>query len=320
MVINKIINNKIIILTAAILAITGCSANSSQSAPQAASDSIAGYYGDSGGAPYEAPAAVSSEESGEMYYYDNGKMTSDSAAPDAYQGTGDQRESKIIKTGFVNLETNAFDDSVSRIETLVKEAGGYVENSNLHNANSGSRIFEAVYRVPSESFDQVKRLMEGVGRVVSSSEQQENVSPQYYDTQARLETKNVEEQRLLDMIAQTNDVKTLLALEQYLAEVRTDIEIYASRLKDIDSRSSFSTLTLSLYEQLNVRLTAGETPFGARLTNSFVNSVNNTITFFENVCIFLAGSILPLLFIAIVVTAGLVTYKFFSKKHKERIV
>jgi YD repeat-containing protein len=310
---------KPVIAALAVLMIAGCSAGKSSS-PQAIASDYAIYES------YEE-SALSMEDSAKAeagYGAVRDDMKSpapydaeEPIIPDTWQGTNDQRESRIIKTGYVHLETNSFDDSLSKIVALVNEVGGYVESSNLYSADSYSRSLEAVYRVPSESFDRVKKFAEGVGRLVSSNEQAENVSAQYYDMQARLTTKNLEEQRLLDMIGNASDVETLLALEQYLAEVRTDMEVYESRLKDMDSRSSFSTLTLSLYEQVNVRLTAGATPFGARLSNSFVNSVNNTITFFENVCIFLAGAILPLLFIAIVAGTAFITFRRFIKRHNK---
>ena len=249
-------------------------------------------------------------------------MSGGEAAPPeesaAYAGPEDVRPDKIIKSGYVSLETNIFDDCKANIENFIKSEGGYTEFSNLY-GQTDSRQFEATFRVPAEKFDIVKQSIESMGRLLSSNESQSNLSAEYYDTQARLEAKKLEEDRLLEMISKASDVNTLLALEQYLAQVRTDIEIHQSQIKNIDSRSSYSTLSVSLTEQVNARLTTGAIPFGLRMSNSFVNSVNNTITFFENAMVFLAGAALPLLFAAVLIMAALFAFRAAVKKHRARI-
>ena len=53
--------------------------------------------------------------------------------------------------------------------------------------------------------------------------------PVYTDYEARLSSLNTQEERLLDMLSKSEDVETLIALEQRLSDVRYEIEVYRAQ-------------------------------------------------------------------------------------------
>jgi len=215
---------------------------------------------------------------------------------------------KIIKTGNVELSTNHFDNDKIRLETLTKQMGGFIEQSNIYGIG-GSRRYEAVLRVPGDRFSDMKKAVEETGKLVSAGESTNNVTGQYYDTVERLSTKKIEEERVLDMIGKADNVDTLLNLEEYLGRIRTDIYQMESQIKDIDNLSSYSTINVTMTEGLNVILMADTGNFGQKLWQNFKSSANATASFFGNILVFLAGAAIPLALIALVAAAGLIAYR-----------
>jgi hypothetical protein len=264
-------------------------------------------YDDTGGGVYDE-AKIEAESD----YSVSGSAESPVNAP-IPAGELSLQSDKIIKSAFVSLETNSFDDDKTQMENLVKDNDGFIQSSNLYGYNDNRR-YEVTLRVPGENYEAVKKAVEALGRLVSSSESSENVSGEYYDLESRLKTKIIEEERVLAMIEKAYTAENLLALEKFLAEIRTDIEIYKSRMNDIDNLSSYSTITVTLTEQPNVRISTGATPFGLRLSNSFMNSINNTISFFENILVFLAGALIPLVIIGLLIIIGIAAYRRAVKK------
>jgi len=220
-------------------------------------------------------------------------------------GAGQEyRPEVIIKSAFVELSTENFGDDKTQLESLTRQMGGFIESSNIFNEGNRRR-FNVVLRVPAENFSELKAQIVKTGRHISSSENIQNVTGEYYDTQGRLEIKRIEEERILEMIGNAESVETILILEEQLGRVRTDIEIMQSWINNIDSLAAFSTITVNMTEGVNVRILDETGNFGQRLWFSFVASVGGTAAFFGNILVFLAGAVVPLALIAVLVFTGL---------------
>jgi len=292
-----------VLLTAILLSACGA-ARGSSSAPQAA--------------PYPAAMDQSASLESQLEMGTGMSATTAAAAAEApmltsgrYTGESDNNAAqpeKIIKTGNVSLTTENFDSDKARLETLTRQMGGFVESSNVYNTGA-SRRYTATLRVPGDRFADLKKAAEQTGKLVSSDESEQNVTSQYYDAQGRLASKRIEEERVLKMIGETDNVDTLLSLEEYLGRLRTDIDVLESQIKDIDSLSSYSTLNVSMAEGVNVKVLANAGNFGQRLWQSFKASASGTGAFFGNVVVFLAGAAIPLLLIALVVFTGIGAYR-----------
>jgi hypothetical protein len=221
---------------------------------------------------------------------------------------GEQRPEIIIKSGFVELITENFDSDKTHLETLTRQMGGFIESSDIFNEGSYRR-YHVVLRVPKEHFSELKEEVEKTGRLISTSENIQNVTGEYYDTQGRLEIKRIEEERILEMIENAENVETILILEEQLGRVRTDIELMQSWINNIDSLANFSTLTVNMAEVQNIRLFADTGNFGQRLWHNLRSSASNTSAFFGTILVFLAGAVIPLVLIIFLVFTGFLARK-----------
>ncbi|MDR1664001.1 MAG: DUF4349 domain-containing protein [Clostridiales bacterium] len=223
---------------------------------------------------------------------------------------------KIIQTASIEMQTDRFGETVDALRAAGPDNGGYVESANLEQYDA-SRYFYITLRVPAEKFGEVCKYAESLGKVLSSSQNAEDVSASYYDTADRLDTKLIEEERVLDMITRATKIDDLLALEERLGEIREQIEVYQSRLTSIDRQALYSTIAVSLEEVRREALALTSEGLGGRIQSAFIGSVNGVASFFQNAVIFLAGVIIPLLFAGLLVFIGVRVAKAAGKGKKD---
>ena len=321
------------ILVAALLVLTvftGCAANAKSMAADTASMDN-GYYDSKQEAataetPMEAPA-----EPEEEFAYDTVATTEAGGGaaetPEPDDSVADYT-AKIIYTASVSIETTEFDKAVAALENQVRKIGGFVESSNVtgdtqYNADGTTSIVNrwAYYtvRIPCEQFESFLHETEGFGNVTSTSRDAQNVTSAYTDYEARLSSLNTQEERLLDMLAKSEDVETLIALEQRLSDVRYEIESIERNLRNLDRKITYSTVSLTLEEVEVYTPTAPvQRTFGEKLASAFSDGWNGFTRGIQNVILGLASALPALILLAVITAAVIVCIKKARKKRKAK--
>ena len=114
-----------------------------------------------------------------------------------------------------------FDGSIAKLLALVEENKGWVEASSMSGANyrsiargsSYNRSASYTLRIPSNKFELLMGSLSEIGNVPYSHTYTENVTSQYYDTQARLTAYQTQETRLLEMMEKAETVNDVIAIE-----------------------------------------------------------------------------------------------------------
>ena len=226
------------------------------------------------------------------------------------------REQKIILEAELRMATDRFDEVSARIRGIAGESDGYVQNSEQYTAGEARRRFIITIRVPYEKYEAVFEQIKGLCVLISSSETQRNATAEYYDLQARHQTKLIEEERLIELIDRTEKIEDILKLESLLGEVRTQIEVYRTQMTSIDRLSSYSTINVYLDEVADETAVIIPANLSGKIYESFIQSVNSTIRFVQGILIFLVG-ISVQLFVILVATAiiwGLFRLRRFVKQ------
>ena len=209
-----------------LLACIGCSASSKSAAydtaisePQYAMTEEGKYE-----MPAEEPAAAETESVTTAGY--------DSADEISYDESVSDYTAKIIYSANLSLQTTEFDEAVAALERMTASFGGVVERSDVtgdisYESDGTTRVVNRwgyyTLRVPCARFEEFLTQTQGLGNVISSSKYAENVTSQYTDYEARLSSLYTQEERLLSMLEKSEDVDSLIALEQRLADVRYEI-------------------------------------------------------------------------------------------------
>lgn len=218
---------------------------------------------------------------------------------------------KIIYTGFISMQTTEFDEAVAKLEQSVKDFGGFVQDSGVQGhartMSDGTTVIQDrwahyVVRIPTDKFDLFMTSADGIGNVTNSSRSAQNVTSQYTDYEARLTSLTIQEERLLDMLKQSGDLDSLITLEARLSEVRYEIESIERNLRNLDQRLAYSTIELDVSEVEKYTPYVPVTrTFGEKLADAFSDGWTGFMDGVEDFVLFLAESLLTLIFLAAVV-------------------
>ena len=152
---------------------------------------------------------------------------------------------KIIYSGYLTMQTTKFDEALRQLEETITSLGGFVQDSSVQGntrtyADGTTAVVDrwATYtvRVPADQFNAFLTQAGNIGNVTDSGRSAQNVTSQYTDYEARLESLNIQEERLLAMLEESGDLESLITLEERLSEVRYEIESIERNLRDLDQR------------------------------------------------------------------------------------
>lgn len=288
------------ILLAAVLMLSLCACGrQNAAAPQQAPAPAGAFYADS------APAEAYAEEAADYGFAMN---TSAAAAKGESDEVPADNPEKIIYSASVTVETTDFDGSLAKLEELLHGCGGWVESSSISGANfyqksrgyDGTRSASYTLRIPSDHFDALMNSLSGLGNVPYSHTYTENVSSQYYDTEAHLKAYQTQETRLLEMMEKAETVEDIVILEDRLTELRWRIESLQTSLRNWDRRVSYSTVNLELQEVKEYTPEPEKKlSYGQRLWRSLKDGLTGVAEFFEELLIWLVGALPALLILAV---------------------
>lgn len=236
---------------------------------------------------------------------------------------------KIIYTGSVSLQTTAFDETLAALEATVAEIGGFVESSSVSgNTRTYSDGTTAVVdrwayytvRIPADQFSSFLTAAGDLGNVTNISRDAQNVTSQYTDYEARLESLNIQEERLLAMLEESGDLESLITLESRLSEVRYEIESIERNLRNLDQKLAYSTVNLDICEvEVYTPVASAQRTFGEKLSDAFADGWNGFVGFCSDFVLWFASALPGLvLFAAVVAAAVLVVLRIARRREAKR--
>lgn len=213
---------------------------------------------------------------------------------------------KIIRTASVSMETTDFDASVAALEQRVSEFNGWIASSELQGSSryDSSRYAWYTLRIPSAKMEAFLSGAEEFGTVLSSSRGSNEITTEYYDTEARLKSLQVQEERLLAILEKADTLDSVIQLENALSDVRYQIESLTGTLRRYDDLVDMATVELSLREVTSTSPVSG-TPktLGERISQQFSGSLRGLGDFFEGLLVFVIGN-LPVILVWVVILGG----------------
>ena len=157
---------------------------------------------------------------------------------------------KLIRNAQLDLEVKSFQAAFDQVSALTKAAGGYVDTSNSQKGGNGKLQGTIVVKVLPENLDGFLLKLRDLGEVKNQSVSTDDVTKEYFDTQARLVNSQKMEVQLQDLLKRENSkVSDLLAVERELGRVRGDIEQMQGQLKLYDFQVQYATVTMQIAEK-----------------------------------------------------------------------
>lgn len=214
---------------------------------------------------------------------------------DRHYGSGDDVEYslKIIRNADMRLEVSDYFLASQKVEAFAKKYNGYVSNSNAQADFNNKHRGTVTIRIPDMHFDAVIAELSMLGEIQSKNINGQDVTEEYIDIQSRIKNDEAHEERLVEMFGNATDVNEMMQVERELNRVREQIERNEGRLRYLENRVDFSTISVYMYEQQPVVKEWG-------VWKSVKNALNNSLDTLR-VMIELIGWLLPLIIVGAIV-------------------
>lgn len=201
---------------------------------------------DAAGGSYEAPESLVVSE--------NDYLTTDNTA---YQS----QTEKLVYSADIDVETKDIDFALDSIYAKIKEYGGIIQDENRR--NMGNVVYDDYYRhtsnasayiyvrVPQENYDAfINSIEDKDGNIVvcNISKNVQNMTKVYYDTESRLRSLRIQEERLFNFMESAKSVSEMLDVEDRLTDVQYEIDSATNSLATIDNDVKYSKVSLEIQE------------------------------------------------------------------------
>lgn len=153
----------------------------------------------------------------------------------------EREERMLIRQASLEIEARDLPGAIRSAEKAVGEAGGFVQDSNTNEDHAGLNI-----RVPSARLDVLLDALAALGKVRQRSIGQQDVTGQMVDMEAALKNKIALRDRLRTLLDRASDVKDVLAIEEQLTRLQTEIDSIEGNLKHIKKRVEMSAVMLNI--------------------------------------------------------------------------
>jgi uncharacterized protein DUF4349 len=220
-----------------------------------------------GGTAQVAPAA------------DQAASEQDQAAPAGEAGSTQAAQprlvdlgNRIVRTATVDLEVGKgrLDDTINRATDVVTRAKGIYVGSSTAVPAGEPASGQVSFRVPVDAFEPVLRELKALGTYRGEQSSTKDVTNQYIDLNGQLAAWRAQERVYLRLLDRAKSVADVIAVQNQLQQVQSNIERLQGQLNHLEDQSSFSTIVLQLTEPG----AAGPAEPAGRLARAWATAVN----------------------------------------------
>lgn len=159
---------------------------------------------------------------------------------------GQAPQRMVIRTASITLEVENPEAALGIVGQMTSAKEGFIVTSSTHAYSADTKSASLQLRVPAMHFEQLLSELRGMGELQAENVHGQDVTAEFIDLRARLETQRQLEARFLALLETSGDIDTTLKLERELARVRGEIEQMQGREKYLKNQVSMSTIDVSL--------------------------------------------------------------------------
>ena len=241
----------------------------------------------------------------------------ESSASTGTAGTAGLQNQKLIRTMYIDAETDDMDTLLAKLDARITELGGYWENKTIRNGSYTQtrryRSAQMTIRIPVSQLDAFVSHIEGATNIISYRENADDITLSYVATASRITALETEQQRLLELLAKAEDMTDLLLIEQRLTDVRTELEEVTSQLRLYDNLVDYGTVELSVTQVQEYTVVEEETVW-QRMGSGLKESWQSLCEFTEDLLVLVVSSLPFLIPVGLAVILLVVVFRLLVKK------
>ncbi|MGD0703327.1 MAG: DUF4349 domain-containing protein [Trebonia sp.] len=243
-----------LITIAIVAALAGCSGSTSGSAASApaAGQGTPQYAGATQNGALAAPAAAASASSSAAAASGETRVAAGGGAAQSDSATrlvpGDHQ---LIYTAQLTVRARDVGTALSRAESIVTAAGGYVsaENSNGGSGQSGAAASASVtLKIPAAAYQVTLGELTGtgLGTQLDLSQQAQDVTQQVADVSSRVASDEAAITQLRALLKDTGSVGGLLSVQDQINSEESDLESMLAQQQALNHETAYATVSLTI--------------------------------------------------------------------------
>jgi hypothetical protein len=172
------------------------------------------------------------------------------AAPDAFDDSA-----RIVKTGTIGLVVadGKVSSVVGKVRGIATTVGGYVasEKSEEYGDDPTSTL---TLRVPVSTFERTmtavrNEVNKGIGKVDTSSSSGQDITAQYSDIQAQIQSLTATRNRFLVILSRANTIGETLSVQERVDSTQLQIDRLEGQRRLLQKQSDLATVTVTVSEK-----------------------------------------------------------------------
>jgi hypothetical protein len=223
-------------------------------------------------------------------------------------------EQKIIGDAQIEIEVESgkFQAAFSQAIMLADRYGGYLFSSNSYATSDDGAMKNGTVaiRVPSASFTQAVADAGKLGILRSQTLSTQDVTEEYVDLQARIKNSEVHVNGLVALLAEAKTLDDILKLESVVSSAQQDLEQLKGRLRYLEGHTSYSTITMSIFEKGTEPVVVEEEPPATTwgVAGAFKDAAHYLVRVFNGIVRGL-GVLIPILVVVVII--GLIAWRVY---------
>jgi hypothetical protein len=218
---------------------------------------------------------------------------------------------KLIRTYNFNFETTNYDKSLGFINTKIKECNGYIESSEIYGKNY--RNVNMIIRIPEDKVELFLNDAGNIGEITYKSETAEDITLSYYDLESKIETLEIQHDRILELLKKADNLSDIITLEKRLSEIQSELNSYNTRLNVYDNLVNYVTINLELNEVDQIQVLE-EDSFFDEIKKGLSNNISDIIEAFTDLVILIITGLPYIIIISLTIFASFKIVKKIIKK------
>ena len=186
----------------------------------------------------------------------------------------------------ISVKSGAFDTTLTDVRRLVQFQGGFISGTDAQAnpaTNEQIRTGVVTFMVPAAKFDDTIDQLAKMGKLQSEHISGNDVSAQYVDLQARLVNAQAQRDAMLALLRKAQTVSDIIAVQTQLGQITAQIEQLRGQINYLEHNTSFSTITVSLFEAGAPATTTSVDSWGfvtalSAAAHNFVTTINYIIS------------------------------------------
>ncbi len=240
------------------------------------------------------------------------------SASETASADNDLANRKLIKNANLTVETKAFDQFIVSLENQIQAFGGYVQSGESRgSADRGSRWSNYTVRIPADRYDGFLSQISTLGTVIYKSENVQDVTMAYTDTESHIRALETEYETLLSILEKCKELSDVITVQSRITDVNYQLDRYKSQLRQYDNLISYCTVYLNVSEVERVTIPVEEKTLGQRIVEDLQDNCKEILEDAGDFTVWFVSS-LPYFAIWIVILGGIGALAFGLTKRSHR--